>query len=88
MCIVADVFDKRYSQSLSDGLGVADAYSMDGTELSDERACVVCLCAPVETCFIPCGHVACCKACSTALGDQKCPVCRGAISNVQAIFLV
>jgi hypothetical protein len=38
-----------YTQSLSEG-GTAfpvNAYSVDGTELSDERACVVCLAAPV-----------------------------------------
>jgi len=84
-----------YTQSLSQEAGgvitgvTGNAYSMDGIEFEEkERMCVVCMAKPVSTCFIPCGHVCCCQACSGKLQSLQCPVCRAGVSKVQAIFIV
>ena len=87
--------DNAYTRSLSSKDG--DAYSLDmvgdDDDEDDEAAsrptaqCVVCMAAAVATCFIPCGHVCCCKACGDKLARDVCPICRNTISSVQKIFM-
>ena len=83
-----------YTRSLSGGN--MDAYSLDAMDADEEEQeeksmCVVCMANRVGTCFIPCGHVCCCKDCGAKLQqlkEKRCPVCRNAISSVQTIFMV
>ena len=37
-------------------------------------ACVVCLEAGAEMCFVACGHLCCCYSCGHAM--VRCPICR------------
>lgn len=50
----------------------------------DENECVVCAGAQKDTVFAPCGHYNCCAACANTIfrSTRKCPVCRGALSQV------
>lgn len=38
--------------------------------------CNVCLTAPANCCFVPCGHVAVCQTCSLLVTSNACPLCR------------
>ena len=38
--------------------------------------CVVCMDEKPQLAYVPCGHVCCCKDCSSVLADKKCPLCR------------
>lgn len=59
----------------------------------DERGsamqeCAICMEAPVDTVFVPCGHMATCNSCAERLGKRKpCPVCRKKIKLVQRVFI-
>lgn len=60
-----------YTRSLSTG-DVTAASSGGGYSVEsdvDEKMCVVCMAAPIETCFIPCGHVCVCRDCGGRLSD-------------------
>lgn len=46
--------------------------------------CVICLDTPVQTVFLECGHLACCKECAKPL--KLCPICRSSIVRVLPIF--
>jgi len=48
----------------------------DGDTPSSPSTCVVCLDAPADTCWAPCGHLCACGECAARTG-AKCPVCRG-----------
>jgi hypothetical protein len=89
--------NNRYSNSdnLVGDVGSDKGYAADGCELIDdlpgEKMCVICMAAPVTTCFIPCGHVVCCNKCGKkleAMKERRCPVCRGDVTKLQPIFLV
>jgi len=47
--------------------------------------CTVCMDERIQTVFLECGHLACCKNCSSKLRD--CPICRQQISRVVTIFM-
>jgi len=49
------------------------------------QMCVVCMDAAVETVFLECGHICCCRACSTKL--SKCPICRKDIMRFVPVFM-
>lgn len=92
---IAGVSGSAYSQSLVGDPSSFDAYTLDGIEPmdveTDEKMCVVCMAAPVGSCFIPCGHACCCLACGKKLEvmkERRCPVCRSEVSTTQQIFLV
>jgi len=51
----------------------------------DTNMCVVCLDKRVDTVFLECGHLACCKKCAIKL--QTCPICRSPITRVVPIFI-
>merc|ERR1711916_256802 len=65
--VVAASHKNRYSNSddLMGDVGGDKGYVADGSalvnDLPGEKLCVVCMAAPVSTCFIPCGHVCCCN---------------------------
>jgi len=50
----------------------------------DPDICTVCMDRRIQTVFLECGHLACCKECSKRLSD--CPICRLAISRVVFIY--
>jgi len=52
-----------------------------------DTECVVCLEAPKEVAFIPCGHMCCCQKCGLNASLNQCPVCRLNITKKQKIFL-
>eukprot|EP01097_Dermamoeba_algensis_P007621 TRINITY_DN485_c0_g1_i1.p1 TRINITY_DN485_c0_g1~~TRINITY_DN485_c0_g1_i1.p1 ORF type:complete len:169 (-),score=47.43 TRINITY_DN485_c0_g1_i1:305-811(-) len=54
-------------------------------KLRQDKTCVVCLDHEIETAFLECGHMACCKGCSVLL--KVCPVCRSKIVRVVKVFL-
>lgn len=46
--------------------------------------CQICVDAPTNSVFAPCGHVVACYTCATACA--RCPICRGAIGSVIKTF--
>ncbi|ELR21538.1 zinc finger, C3HC4 type (RING finger) domain containing protein [Acanthamoeba castellanii str. Neff] len=50
----------------------------------DPDLCSVCMDRKIQTVFLECGHLACCKECSKRLRD--CPICRRPISRVVLIY--
>ncbi|PWA49304.1 Ankyrin repeat-containing protein [Artemisia annua] len=53
-------------------------------------SCVICLDAPVEGAFIPCGHMAGCMSCLTEIKGKilGCPVCRANIDQIIRLYAV
>ncbi|PRQ36597.1 putative transcription factor C2H2 family [Rosa chinensis] len=53
-------------------------------------SCVICMDAPVEGAFIPCGHMAGCMACLNDIKDKNwdCPVCRVKVDQVIKLYVV
>ncbi len=47
-------------------------------------ACQICVDKPTNSVFAPCGHVVCCYSCASAC--DRCPICRGTISQVIRTF--
>jgi hypothetical protein len=52
----------------------------------NEDNCIVCWSNPVDSVFVPCGHMACCRACAGQLSPQTCPICRQAITQVVNVY--
>ncbi|KAJ4825887.1 hypothetical protein Tsubulata_016105 [Turnera subulata] len=59
-------------------------------EVENSSSCIICWEAPVEGACIPCGHMAGCMACLTAIKAKKgvCPVCRTEIKQVVKLYAV
>ncbi|KAK9931149.1 hypothetical protein M0R45_018442 [Rubus argutus] len=57
---------------------------------SSSTSCIICLDAPVEGAFIPCGHMAGCMSCLNEVKAKKwgCPVCRAKIDQVIKLYAV
>ena len=58
----------------------------DALHTGNTAQCVVCADAEVHTCFVPCGHLACCEACANAVKSQGCPICRKYIRQVVVTY--
>eukprot|EP01094_Clydonella_sp_ATCC50884_P026341 TRINITY_DN7194_c0_g1_i2.p1 TRINITY_DN7194_c0_g1~~TRINITY_DN7194_c0_g1_i2.p1 ORF type:complete len:430 (+),score=68.16 TRINITY_DN7194_c0_g1_i2:142-1431(+) len=60
--------------------------SSPGEEVTpgEPELCVVCMDQGVNTVFLECGHLACCKECSEKV--RKCPVCRQNIVRVLPVY--
>jgi CBL proto-oncogene N-terminus, EF hand-like domain/Zinc finger, C3HC4 type (RING finger)/SH2 domain len=65
----------------SDDDGDGDAGDGDSGK---KRSCCVCLDEVVQTVFLECGHLACCRQCAQPL--KICPICRAPITRVVPIF--
>eukprot|EP00439_Symbiodinium_sp_Y106_P069951 s511_g12.t1 len=52
-----------------------------------QNQCVVCLDAPANMAFVPCGHLAVCEACAGQLERLICPVCRQTSQSILHIFV-
>ncbi|KAE9591995.1 putative aminoacyltransferase, E1 ubiquitin-activating enzyme [Lupinus albus] len=62
----------------------------DEASINSRRLCAICLDAPRECFFLPCGHCVACFACGTRIEEASatCPVCRRNIKKVRKIFTV
>mmetsp|Transcript_8292 Transcript_8292/g.13452 ORF Transcript_8292/g.13452 Transcript_8292/m.13452 type:complete len:430 (-) Transcript_8292:43-1332(-) len=67
----------------ADGLEVTQRV----TQNTSSGECIICFDAPVETCFIPCGHSCCCRKCAEQF-KEACPVCRGSVEQVIRTFSI
>ena len=57
----------------------------DGEDDENENMeCSICMDAPKDVVFIPCGHVSCCQECSADIHD--CPICRQPVTKRQKLF--
>lgn len=66
------------------GISLTDTGALD-----DETNCVVCMENARDAVMVPCGHTACCYACSDALPSPRlCPMCRAEVRLVQKIIRV
>lgn len=48
-------------------------------------SCRVCMDRGIDTAFFPCGHVMTCSLCAARC--ERCPLCRGPISQAERIYL-
>ena len=53
--------------------------------LKDQEFCIICYDKPINTVFVPCGHMSCCYKCGKKC-ESKCPICRKKIKTVQKIY--
>jgi predicted amidophosphoribosyltransferase len=55
----------------------------------DGTACTVCLENPREVVLTGCGHVCLCSDCADRIreGDNRCPVCRRDIDQIQPAYI-
>lgn len=51
---------------------------------NEADVCIICMESPIETVFLECGHMGCCRSCAKACVD--CPLCRRPISRVVNVF--
>lgn len=49
--------------------------------------CIICMNAPREILFTPCGHVVCCTTCAPAYHQERCPICRVNVCCQTRVFL-
>jgi rubrerythrin len=53
--------------------------------------CTVCMDAPLEGTFIPCGHVVACRDCGDLVmqtpGGARCPICRATCDRFLRIYI-
>lgn len=57
----------------------------ENEKLKQATTCKVCLDADVDTVFLPCRHLVCCRACADNIVD--CPVCRERVLGTVKTFL-
>ena len=52
--------------------------------LDPDECCVVCMEAPVQTVFQPCGHAVTCKSCADKICNKgrECPMCRSFLQGI------
>lgn len=50
--------------------------------------CGICLLQPIDAILVPCFHAFTCRACTERLCDNRCPVCRVLVKNVQRFYCV
>ena len=63
-----------------------DALKKQIEQLKDERTCKICLEKEASVVFLPCGHLATCTSCASALAT--CAVCRTPIQGLVRAFRV
>ena len=56
-------------------------------ETAERAVCSVCMASPRGVVFLPCGHVACCKACSEREEVRACPLCKQSVESRHEVFL-
>ena len=80
---------KLESEKLSNELNNInlEKYKKENSLLKNRSQCVICKSNDRIILFLPCKHCVCCRECSNSLYTNKCPTCRGEISEKQTIFL-
>jgi len=56
----------------------------DPSSAKTEEECIICMEGFIETVFLECGHMACCRNCAKSC--VNCPLCRRPISRVVNVF--
>ena len=49
---------------------------------TDEKACVICCDRPIDTAFVPCGHLVSCLPCAWKFNGDQCPMCKKRVEMV------
>ncbi|GAB2285732.1 hypothetical protein Dimus_020169 [Dionaea muscipula] len=64
----------------------------EGDQVNSNRRslCVICIDAPRDCFFLPCGHCAACFTCGSKIAEEAgtCPICRRKMKKVRKIFSV
>merc|ERR1712187_389361 len=79
---------RRSSSKCGEPKSAAKDKSKAKANKDDSDECKVCMDAPVQTAFVPCGHMVACLACGDSLKKQKCPICRKPIKKVLQLYRV
>lgn len=53
---------------------------------SSDKLCIICLDAEKTHVIVPCGHYCLCTACSKKITKDKCPICKGNITDIIRIY--
>ncbi len=63
------------------------AEAQQGLDINDDQSCVICMEAPAQICFQPCGHAITCKACAGRVWakTRECPFCRAPLQSLEQI---
>ncbi|ACI28829.1 agip128 [Agrotis ipsilon multiple nucleopolyhedrovirus] len=61
-----------------------DNESSSAAEHDDKLLCKICFENTRNVCFMPCGHVVCCRNCSMSV--DRCPLCRDEFKSIQKLF--
>jgi len=87
----ADAHAAASSAAADAGKG-ASAPTPGGAAVDENNECVVCMDAPRQCAFVPCGHMCVCKSCSDVImkdtGRPECPICGRGIESVLVIYTV
>ncbi|KAH7521992.1 hypothetical protein FEM48_Zijuj07G0090600 [Ziziphus jujuba var. spinosa] len=72
-------------------IGIGSIPARAGEKKEDDgcsSSCIICLDAPVESAWVPCGHMVGCMSCLNEINDAKgtCPVCRAKIHQVLRVY--
>ena len=54
---------------------------------TDEKLCVVCFDRPIDTVFVPCGHLAACMPCGSKFDNRPCPLCKTLVAMVLKTYV-
>lgn len=65
-------------------LWTAHMASPPSDKLPSDDLCKICMDAPIECCFLECGHSLSCVSCGKVLNE--CPICRQFITRIVRIF--
>merc|ERR1712032_1421107 len=71
-----DLKAKKEAKQAKDKRGSSKKAACADQEMKDVDVCKICMDGPVQTVFVPCGHMLACLSCSRSLENKKCPVCR------------
>ena len=55
-------------------------------EPTEAKKCVVCMTAPPEACFVPCGHMVACLSCAFLVERDGCPMCREYVAMYLKVY--
>jgi len=70
--------------------GATTPTTSDEHESTASTQCEICMAAPRESAFVPCGHGHFCDACASRIAGQQgaiCPICRTQITDILRVFV-
>lgn len=77
--------DSGLSSPTTEDLKAFPKLEEENHKLKDERLCIICYDKERAVVFLPCGHLNTCTNCAPAF--NKCPTCRGTITNLVRAYL-